>query len=204
MRTIVILATSVIICGSNAQIPEEMRDRQGLADMLLEYLAVRYPAAPYSEDIIYISAQRQRLFLVHDGGLFASYPISTASAGLGGMTDSFRTPTGMHRVAEKIGDGVPLGGVFRERYFTGQVLKAPLSGNDAITTRILWLEGLEPGVNQGGAVDSHSRAIYIHGTPEINSLGSPASQGCVRMRDADVMALFEVVPIGTLVVILDN
>lgn len=178
--------------------------RQDLADMLLEYLHARYPDEDLGGDILYVSVWRQAMYHVRAGAMIGGYPVSTARAGLGAEQDSYRTPLGLHQVEEKIGQGVPAGGILRERRFTGELTTGPAPEEDPITARILWLGGLEPGVNQGGAVDSHDRAIYIHGTPDEASLGRPASRGCIRMRDADVIELFDRVPIGALVVILDN
>lgn len=111
---------------------------------------------------------------------------------------------GLHRVAEKIGEGAAVGAVFLGRKPTGEVVLPGSAdpGRDAITTRILWLEGLEDGLNAGGTVDTRSRYIYIHGTPHEGQIGSPASRGCVRMRNADVIELFERTPTGTHVLIL--
>ncbi|MBL8010386.1 MAG: L,D-transpeptidase [Flavobacteriales bacterium] len=180
--------------------------KQGLADMLLEYMAARYPGTALDGHILYVSAQRQRLFHVVDGRMQGSYLIATAKAGLGCTVDSHCTPPGLHRVAEKIGDGLPLGAVLKDRLPTGEVadLARADSARDVITSRILWLEGLEEGANRGGTVDSHERYIYLHGTGDESSLGRPTSMGCVRMRNVDIVALFDQVPIGALVVILDN
>jgi len=185
---------------------EPERPMQGLMDMLLEYMEVRYPEHDLQHDLLYVSVQRQRLFHVRHRRLIGSYPIATASRGLGSEQDSYRTPTGLHRVCEKIGDSVPLYGVLRDRQFLGE-LAEPLAGGvdtDRITSRILWLAGMEPGVNQGGKVDSRERFIYIHGTENERSVGTPSSMGCIRMLNGDVVRLFEEVAMGTLVVILDN
>lgn len=179
---------------------------QGLVDMLLEYLQIRYPQQSFSGDVLYVSIHRQALFHVRSGQLQRMYPVATAKAGLGGRDGSWRTPTGLHRVSEKYGDGVPALGIFRDRVFTGQFADPDFAGvdKDWITSRVLWLDGLEPGVNQGGNVDSHARYIYIHGTANEKSVGTASSMGCVRMRNADVINLYEQVPVGALVVILDN
>ncbi|MCB9169732.1 MAG: L,D-transpeptidase [Flavobacteriales bacterium] len=174
--------------------------------MLIDYLGSRYPDQDLGGDILYIAVERQLLFHVRDGRMIAEHVISTAKAGLGSEQDSYRTPEGLHRVAEKIGAGVPIGGILKDRMFTGEVadLAHPDLDHDLITSRILWLEGSEPGRNQGGSVDSHERYIYIHGTGDETSLGSPSSMGCIRMRNRDIVALFDAVDVGTLVVVLDN
>lgn len=180
--------------------------KQGLIDLFLEYLGSRYPEHTVPSDVLYVSVHRQALFHVRDGRLVAEYPIATASAGLGSTQDSYRTPTGLHRVSEKIGDGVPPLGILKDRVFTGEYADPDFAGidKDWITSRVLWLDGLEPGVNQGGNVDSHARYIYIHGTANERSVGTASSKGCIRMRNTDVIALYDQVPVGAWVVILDN
>lgn len=135
--------------------------------------------------------------------LIRQYSVSTALNGAGEETGSYRTPRGRHRIAEKIGQGEPLFAAFKARVPTGEIwspaLDAAYPGRDWILTRILWLEGLEPGKNMGGAVDTHDRYIYIHGTHEEHRIGTPASHGCIRMRNADVAELFERVKAGTAV-----
>ena len=134
--------------------------------------------------------------------------MSTSKFGVGNGQGSYRTPSGLHRIAEKIGRGMPLDTVFKSRLpvETPPVLD-PQShltndlGDDLIMSRILWLTGCEPGVNQGGDVDSHDRFIYIHGTNHEELVGTPASHGCIRMRRADVAELFEMVEVGTPVMI---
>jgi lipoprotein-anchoring transpeptidase ErfK/SrfK len=161
------------------------------------------------DSAIVVLPGEQRLYLVRaDGRILADYPVSTAAKGLGCEDGSNRTPTGVHRVAERIGDGEPIGRVFRARVPTDEIAEisedpAYRSPEDLITTRILWLEGLEEGINRGPGVDSHDRYIYIHGTPEEERLGAPASHGCVRMRNADVIELFDLLSEAAIVYI-DN
>jgi L,D-peptidoglycan transpeptidase YkuD (ErfK/YbiS/YcfS/YnhG family) len=135
------------------------------------------------------------------------YPVSTAKNGVGSKTGSQRTPLGLHRVHSKFGAGEPLGMVFDARRATGKLAAIHTTPvdlpEDVITTRILWLEGLEAGKNRGKGVDSHTRFIYIHGTNEEGLIGQPASHGCVRMRNRDVVELFELVAPGTLVEIVE-
>lgn len=199
-----IAGLSMVLCTamSNSGGPP----RQAIVDLLLEYMDSRYPQRPQAPDLLYVSVQRQMLFHVHEGRSVATYPVSTSMAGLGSEQDSYRTPTGLHRVSEKFGDDVPPLGILKDREFTGEFADTDFAGidKDWITSRILWLEGLEPGVNQGANVDSHERYIYIHGTANEKSIGTASSMGCVRMRNADVMELYGRIPVGTLVVILDN
>lgn len=158
---------------------------------------------------IKISIPAQILSLFDDSGqLRKQFPVSTAFKGVGEQKGSYRTPRGRHIVRARIGAGQPLGTVFRARRPTGEVwtpeLHAQYPGRDWILTRILWLSGCEPGFNRLGDVDSMQRYIYIHGTPDSEPMGAPHSHGCIRMRNADVMALFDMVPLGTHVVLLDD
>jgi len=206
MRKAMIIA-GMVYCGPvivAQQGPEH--PKQGLADLLLEYLEVRYTGTDLMGDLLYVSVQRQALFHLRLGRLLNVYPIATSSRGLGAETDSYRTPAGLHRISEKVGDEVPPMGILKDRVYTGELANVDLSGvdKDWITSRILWLDGLEPGVNKGGSVDSHDRTIYIHGTANERSVGTPSSMGCIRMCNADVIKLYDAVPVGALVVILDN
>lgn len=165
----------------------------------------RFPT--YSaERLLVVDATAQTLILVENGQAVHEWVISTATNGLGSTKGSQQTPLGVHRVAKKLGDGAPLGTIFKARQNTGRVAQIltgadERSSADNVTTRILWLDGLEPGLNKGGNVDSYERYIYIHGTDEEGRLGSPASHGCIRMRNADVIDLFDRVDENTLVVI---
>ncbi|HOZ39331.1 MAG TPA: L,D-transpeptidase [Flavobacteriales bacterium] len=180
--------------------------KQGIIELLLDYLEVRYPGHDLNGDLLYISIQRQALFHVRERRLMNEYPVSTASRGPGSAMNSFQTPTGLHRIVEKHGDAVPPLGILRDRTFTGTLADLDFAGvdKDWITSRILWLDGLEPGVNNGSGVDSRERHIYIHGTANERSVGTPSSMGCVRMLNPDVIRLYDQIPVGALVVILDN
>ena len=150
---------------------------------------------------IRIALAEQRLDLLQGGAAFKSYAISTSKNGAGERAGSYQTPRGAHLIRAKIGDGAPLGTVFRGRRPTGEIYSEELAraqpGRDWILTRILWLSGLEVGRNRLGDVDTMRRYIYIHGTPDSTTLGSPSSIGCVRMRNAAIVELFDLVPTGT-------
>ena len=157
---------------------------------------------------IKISIANQKLEVLDDQGkLLMSYPVSTALKGAGEVKNSFCTPRGKHVIRAKIGKDAPANTVFKGRRQTGELwtpeLAAQQPGRDWILTRILWLSGCEPGFNRLGNVDSMQRYIYIHGTPDIEPMGQPGSHGCVRMRNSDVVALFDLVPVGTSVMITD-
>lgn len=158
-----------------------------------------------SELVIVVNPAEQKLYLVRRQEqleLVRVYPISTSRFGLGFQEGSNKTPTGTHQVSEKIGEGQPLGMIFRGRkpIKVAKIITEPVDlEQDDVTTRILWLTGLEEGNR-----NSHQRFIYIHGTPEEGLLGRPASHGCIRMRNTDVVELFDLVSIGTLVEIINQ
>lgn len=145
-----------------------------------------------------ISVADQTLEVRDRGGkTLRSFPVSTSQYGLGSEPGSLRTPLGEFRVGEKIGAGQPLGAVFRSRLPTGEIgLQA--ADDDLVLTRILWLEGLE-----AHNANTRGRYIYIHGTNHEGRIGQPASHGCVRMRNADVAELYELIPAGAQVTIAE-
>src|SRR6476469_3030991 len=130
---------------------------------------------------IIISVRDQKLMVVENGQRAAVYPISTSKFGLGDRWGSMATPVGWLQVAEKIGDHAPTGAVFHKRRFTGEILRPNAPGRDPIVTRIIWLRGLEK-----TNANAFYRGIYIHGTPQEQTIGKPASYGCVRMCSKDV------------------
>jgi L,D-transpeptidase YbiS len=136
------------------------------------------------------------------------YPVSTALNGPGEIKDSYQTPRGRHIVRAKIGDGAPPGAVFARRRPTGEVCTqqsfADMPLRDWILTRILWLSGLERGLNRLGDRDTMQRYIYIHGTPEQTRLGVPGSRGCIRMANPDIIELFDLLPCYSRVDILED
>ena len=157
---------------------------------------------PNAEHCIVVSIDQQKLWFFA-GEAAWEYVVSTARAGVGCVADSLRTPLGLHRVAEKIGADAPKGMVFKSRVPTGRIwTEGPAPEDNLITTRILWLEGLEPGWNSGRdeagrLVDTKARFVYIHGTNQAARLGTPNSHGCVLLSDDDVADLFARVPAGT-------
>lgn len=155
-----------------------------------------------------VSVAHQLLRLHEDGRIVAEYAVSTARAGAGEKRGSLRTPRGLHAVRIKIGAGAQPGAVFIERRMAGQALDLSVSPIDKdryrITSRIIWLTGREPRFNRGGDVDTLHRLIYIHGTPHTDMLGTPCSDGCVRMSDMDVIDLFDQVQVGDSVEIGEN
>jgi lipoprotein-anchoring transpeptidase ErfK/SrfK len=150
---------------------------------------------------IEISIPKQSLVLFDDGRELKRYSVSTSRNGAGEMEGSFCTPRGDHIVRAKIGAGQPLNTVFRGRRPTGEIWTPELGerfpGRDWILTRILWLSGREVGKNRLGKVDTMRRYIYIHGSPDAVAMGKPGSIGCIRMRNQDIVELFELAPPGT-------
>ncbi|MCP4492840.1 MAG: L,D-transpeptidase [Gammaproteobacteria bacterium] len=155
---------------------------------------------------ICIDCQQQQLYFVDiDAEYSRSYPISTATKGLGNLIDSQKTPYGIHQIKEKIGGGQAKGMVFKGRVPTGRIADTNnMREMDEITSRILWLDGMEVGVNKGGANDSYERFIYIHGTSDEKRIGQPVSIGCVRMLNSDIIELFDEVLVNDLVLILSR
>lgn len=158
---------------------------------------------------IEVSIAEQRLVLLDDEGRpVRSYMVSTAAKGAGEQMGSYQTPRGRHRIRARIGDGLPLGAVLRGRRPTGEIcspeLMAAQPGKDWILTRILWLCGEETGINRGAEVDTMRRYVYIHGTPDETVLGVPGSHGCIRMRNNELVELFDRVPVGTPVLIREG
>jgi len=155
-----------------------------------------------------VSLAAQTLALTRGTTLVKTYPVSTSKHGAGEVHGSFKTPRGRHVVRAKIGAGAPVGAVFRGRRPTGEIYSTELAranpDRDWILTRILWLSGTEIGRNRLGPVDTMRRYIYIHGTPDTEPLGVPGSIGCVRMANADIVELFDAVPVGTIVDIADG
>jgi lipoprotein-anchoring transpeptidase ErfK/SrfK len=143
--------------------------------------------------------KQQKLMLLQNGERVAVYAVSTSKFGTGDSAGSMTTPIGSMAVAQKIGDHAPIGAVFHNRRFTGEILKPNAPGRDPVITRIIWLRGLE-----ASTARAFSRCIYIHGTPEERRIGRPASYGCIRMRSKDVADLYRQLPIGSVVQIVPD
>ena len=160
--------------------------------------AITVPAPTLSTRVI-ISVRDQKLMLIENGSIAATYPVSTSKYGLGDGWGSLATPLGLLQVAQKIGDNAPFGAVFHNRRWTGEILQPNTPGRDPVMTRIIWLRGL-----QVSNAHAFKRCIYIHGTNEEKTIGRPASFGCIRMRSSDVTALYNQLPLGTPVEIVQD
>lgn len=200
------MAEAAAVDESNAAAPSPLKPPHGLPPAL--------SAAGWAERVgdaraVWVSVGEQR-FTVYEGGVPVwSVACATAEKGTGSVMGSYQTPLGWHRVSEKMGEGAPWGQVFRSRAATREVWRpGGDTKEDLVLTRLLWLEGLEPGKNQGRNaqgknVDSKERCIYIHGTNAEEKIGTPSSHGCVRLYNDDVIKAFEMLPVGTLVLITE-
>ena len=171
---------------------------------LLAELAEKYPSY-YANGVFVVDDSEQRMYWYKNDKLVQKFTISTAANGLGNKPESNTTPAGAHRISTKIGKNAARGAVFDKLQNTGEIAKIYTKPNYSATalvlSRILRLDGLEPGKNKGGSVDTFNRAIYFHGTNKEGNLGKRASHGCIRMKNDEVIELFNQVPVDTLVYI---
>ena len=193
------LKTRIAKCIGNI-----MKRNLFLIFLLLLLLVIGYSIqSAANEFIITINTSRQELFVFEGREIIRIYPVSTSRYGVGNQKNSDKTPLGTHFIVAKIGKDAKIGTIFEHRKNTGQIAEIYTDTThikeDLITTRILWLKGIVPGLNEDGEVDSYTRCIYIHGTPEEGLIGTPASNGCIRMKNEDIIELFDLVPEGTLV-----
>lgn len=153
---------------------------------------------------ILVNISKQKLYLIEKDKVIREYPVSTSMYGTGNKEGSYKTPLGLHRVYRLIGKGLKEDTVFVGRKPAGKIRDLRGKKEDAITARIIWLEGLEEGINRGKGVDTRERYIYIHGTLEETKIGIPSSKGCIRMRNKDIVELFDLIQEGMLVKIVED
>ena len=157
-------------------------------------------------EVLFVNITEQKMYYIKEGGIVKTYVISSSSYGVGNKAGSNKTPIGLHKVKQKFGEKTPINGKMIGRVFYGDIATIytdnTKSKTDDVCSRILWLVGLEEGLNKGEGIDSYNRYIYIHGTSEEGRLGKPASHGCIRMKNKEVIELYEKIKIGTLVLIL--
>ena len=191
----IILSFIMIFCSINDDIVEKVNQ-----------YCIDKKGTTYSE-ILFVSIRFQKLFHIENNSIIGEYPISSAKKGVGNQKNSDKTPLGLHSIKEKHGAETPLNGRMIGRVFYGNIATiysdTTSSKTDDITSRILWLSGEEKGVNKGENIDSYQRYIYIHGTSEEGKIGAPASHGCIRMTNKDVIKLFSLVKLNTKVLILE-
>ncbi|NBG65891.1 L,D-transpeptidase family protein [Cryomorphaceae bacterium S-15] len=177
----------------------------GIASFIDDYINIKYQQS--FDSYIFVSIKRQKLFYIKNGNVEKVFLISTAKKGIGQEIHSQQTPEGLHVIKHMIGQNLPKNAIFKERVFNGEIAEIYTDktdiNEDFVTSRIMWLEGQEEGINKGGNVDSYKRYIYIHGTPEEGLIGKPASHGCVRMKNKEVIELFDLVQVNTPVLILN-
>ena len=162
---------------------------------------IRSVTGTVSFPFLVVDILEQKLYMADKGGVVRTYPVSTSRNGIGNKEDSLKTPAGVHRICEKYGHNAPMGRIFRDPIDSGEDWPIDKPGDNLILSRILRLEGLEPGVNKGPGIDSFERYIYIHGTGNEGRIGSPWSNGCVCMKNRDVVELFDLIKEGAIVLI---
>ena len=149
------------------------------------------------ENLIYVDISSQTLSYIVKGTVSKKYNISSSYYGTGSEANSLKTPLGKHEIYKKIGNELPINAILKGRVWNGaiaDIIEGPIDTDyDHVTSRILWLDGLEEGKNKGNGVDSRNRYIYIHGTAEEGLIGKPASDGCIRMYNNEIIELFELV-----------
>ena len=157
-------------------------------------------------NLLFVSIEHQKLYHIKKNKVVNTFIISSSEYGAGNRAGSNKTPIGLHRVKQKYGENTPVNGRMIGRVFYGEIAKiykdTTRSQTDDITSRIFWLEGMEVGINKGEDIDSYERYIYIHGTSEEGRLGTPSSHGCIRMKNKDIINLYNIIEVGTLVLIL--
>lgn len=151
----------------------------------------------YLDTLLYVDIPSQQMFFIKKGEIVDIYSISSSYYGTGNKVNSLMTPLGKHEIYKKLGENLPENAILKGRVWNGaiaDIIKEPLDTDfDHVTSRILWLDGLEEGKNKGPGIDSRERYIYIHGTAEEGLIGKPASDGCIRMYNKDVIELFDLV-----------
>ncbi len=196
------------VCYSNLfSQTEEERPNLYISDFISDYIQLKYPETN-TDTILYVGVERQKMYLFINGEIEKVYAVSTSKNGAGTNYGSEQTPIGLHQINGKFGEGLPKGSVLKGRKFTGKIADIqtePIpTGSDDITSRVFTIEGKELGINKGGDQDSYKRKIYIHGTAEEGLIGKPASHGCIRMRNDDVIELYNIINEGTTLIILNN
>ena len=191
----IILSLLIFLCSVNNDIVEKVNQ-----------YCIDKKGTTYDE-ILFVSINKQKLFYIKNNSIISEYPISSAKKGVGNQKNSDKTPFGLHSIKEKHGAETPINGRMVGRIFYGQIATiyndTTTSKTDDITSRIMWLSGEEYGINKGKNIDSYQRYIYIHGTSEEGKIGTPASHGCIRMTNKDIIELFSIVKLNTKVLILE-
>ena len=184
----------------------ELSTKAKILDLYLEY-KFEHPEVKFRK-FLFVSINNQQMHYIVRKKVKKTYAISSAKFGVSCVEGSNCTPIGLHKIDQKFGDTTPKNGIIKDRVYTGKIATVTTDStdteNDYVTSRILWLRGLETGKNTGAGVDSYNRYIYIHGTAEEGLIGKPASHGCIRMYNDDVIELYQMVATGIPVIILQN
>ena len=164
-----------------------------ISELIVDYISSKYSKEKL-DNFIYIGLKRQRLYLFEANIISKIYKVSTSIKGAGNEISSYKTPLGLHCIYEKIGDNAPIGTLFINKRNTNKIVKIDSlyihQNKDEITTRLMSLMGKELNINKGGSVDTFKRGIYIHGTSNEKTIGQPSSHGCIRMKNNDIVELF--------------
>ena len=194
-RIIILILISLISLNTIAQ--------NSIIEYVNNYLDIK---DTFRDEILYVSIKEQKLYHIQNDSIVKEYIISSSAYGIGSKSGSNKTPIGLHKIAKKYGEKTPVNGRMIGRVFYGDIATIytddTKSKTDDVTSRILWLEGMEKEKNKGKGIDSFNRYIYIHGTSEEGMLGKPASHGCIRMKNKEVVDLYNKIEVGTLVLIL--
>ena len=190
-----LIISFVLIFLSSCSTPKDIKYMN--KNNYLDKLASIDPSFKKNDILLYVDIDKQSMIHINKGKIQNVYPISSSSYGTGSKENSFKTPLGKHEIYKKIGYNLPENAILKGRVWNGaiaDIIKEPIDTDfDHVTSRILWLDGLEIGKNKGKGIDSRNRFIYIHGTAEEGLIGKPASDGCIRMYNSDVIKLFDLV-----------
>jgi len=190
-----LIISFVLIFLSSCSTPKDIKYMN--KNNYLDKLESIDPSFKKNDILLYVDIDKQSMIHINKGKIQNVYPISSSSYGTGSKENSFKTPLGKHEIYKKIGYNLPENAILKGRVWNGaiaDIIKEPIDTDfDHVTSRILWLDGLEIGKNKGKGIDSRNRFIYIHGTAEEGLIGKPASDGCIRMYNSDVIKLFDLV-----------
>lgn len=205
-KTLLFLAVSIFIFCQTTKETQAMPNLNKKYESALKRIKTVLPKNTIGDAVVVDTTDQTLHFFADNEKEVSTYPISSSKFGIGNKKNSNKTPLGVHRVSDMIGADAPLGTIFRARANTGktaEIITDPIDiKTDLVTSRIIWLAGMESGLNKGEGIDSYKRYIYIHGTPEEGLIGKPASHGCIRMKNKDVIELFNRIKEKTPVIII--
>ena len=196
-----IFIISIILVAYSCSSIEQNFSGKSIKNNILDKIERKSEAFKTYDNLLYVDIDSQKMFYLKKGTILKEYTISSSSYGTGNKKNSLKTPLGQHEIHKKIGDNLPKNAILKGRKWNGaiaNIISEKIDTDyDHVTSRILWLDGLELEKNKGGDVDSRSRYIYIHGTAEEGLIGIPASDGCIRMYNNDVIELYDLVDMQT-------